>query len=237
MKSGEPGDPYYRAVEEEFVRRRGAAMLLSPRDWSLIGEWKEAGVPLRVVLQAIDNIFDAFERRAPRGRRINSLSYCRQEVLALDELYRTLHAVEAGRPRAPEDAAAVAAAAGHLGRLGRRVRAAMAPASQAGRDPLVASLARVAAELKGLRREIKSGVLAPHLLEERLRQFDEELLAALRASLRPEEMSPLEEAAHRALGRAAERMTREARDRTRRARLARLLRESAALPRLTLFDA
>ena len=52
---------YYRAVEEAFVRRRGAAMLLSPRDWSLIGEWIDVGVPLRVVLQAIDNIFDAFE--------------------------------------------------------------------------------------------------------------------------------------------------------------------------------
>src|SRR4029077_10459400 len=62
MRSGEAGDEYFRAVEEEFVRRRGAAMLLSPRDWSLIGEWQEAGVPLRVVLQAINNIFDAFER-------------------------------------------------------------------------------------------------------------------------------------------------------------------------------
>ena len=45
-------------------------MLLSPRDWSLIGEWIDIGVPLRVVLQAIDNIFDAFERRVPAGQTL-----------------------------------------------------------------------------------------------------------------------------------------------------------------------
>jgi len=236
MKSGEPDDEYFRAAEEEFVRRRGAAMLLSPRDWNLIGEWKDAGVPLRVVLQAINNIFDAFERRAPAGRRINSLSYCRQEVLSLHELYRTLHAVEAGRPRSPQEATGIAAAARHLGRLSRRVRASMALASQAHRDPLVACLARVAAELKQVRKEIQGGLLEPRLLEDRLRRFDEDLLEAARASLPSGEVASLEAAADRVLGRAAERMTPVARDRTRRAHQARLLREIASLPRLTLFD-
>jgi len=236
MKSGEPGDEYFRAVEEEFVRRRGAAMLLSPRDWSLIGEWQEAGVPLRVVLQAINNIFDAFERRAPAGRRINSLSYCKQEVLALHELYRTLHAVEAGRPTVPDDTAGITAAARHLGRLARRVRASMALASEAGRDPLVACLARVAAELKHVRKEIKGRVLDPRVLEDRLRGFDEDLLGAVRASLPADEVARLEAAADLALGQAADRMSPVARDRTRRAQQARLLRETAGLPRLTLFD-
>ncbi len=236
MTSAQGDDEYYRAVEEAFVRRRGAAMLLSPRDWSLIGEWKDAGVPLRVVLQAIDNIFDAFERRAPAGRRINSLSYCRQEVLALHELYHVLHAAEAGRPRSADAAAGVAAAARHLGRLARSVRAAMAGASEAGRDRLVGCLARVAAELKHLRKEIKGGVSDPHLLEEGLRRFDEDLLAATRESLPESELDTLESAADLALGRAGDRMTPEARERTRRTALAALLRQAAGLPRLTLFD-
>jgi hypothetical protein len=236
MKSVEPDDTYFRAVEEEFARRRGASMLLSPRDWSLIGEWMEAAVPLRVVLQAINNVFDAFARRAPAGRRINSLAYCKQEVVALHDLYRTLHAVEAGRPGGPEDVSGISAAARHLGRLARRVRVSMALASEAGRDPLVASLARVAAELKHLRKEIKGGTLGPRFLEERLRRLDEELLDAARASLPEGEAATLESAADRALGPAAARMSPEARDRTRRAHQARLLRESARLPRLTLFD-
>lgn len=234
MKSGEAGDEYFQAVEEEFVRRRGAAMLLSPRDWSLIGEWKEAGVELRVVLQAINNIFDAFEGRAPAGRKINSLSYCKQEVLALHDLYRTLRAVEAGRPRGPDEAAG--SSVRHLGRLARRIRVSMALASEAGRDRLVACLARVGAELKQVRKEIKGGVLDPRALEERLRGCDEDLLVAVRASLPAEEVTRLEEAAERALGAAAGRMSAEARERTRLAHQARFLREAAGLPRLTLFD-
>jgi len=236
MKSGEPDDAYFRAVEEEFARRRGASMILSPRDWALIGEWKEAAVPLRVVLQAINNVFDAFARRTPAGRRINSLSYCKQEVVALHDLYRTLHAVEAGRPGGPDDSSGISAAVRHLGRLARRVRVSMALASESGRDPLVACLARAAAEMKHLRREIKGGTLGPHFLEERLRRLDEELLDAARASLPAGEAATIDSAADRALGRAAARMSPEARERTRRAHQARLLRESAGLPRLTLFD-
>jgi hypothetical protein len=236
MTSREGEDEYYRAVEEAFVRRRGAAMLLSPRDWSLIGEWKEAGIPLRVVLQGIDNIFDAFERRAPAGRRINSLSYCRQEVLALHELYHVLHAAEAGRPTSVARTAGGGAAVRHLGRLARRVREAMAVASEAGRDRLVGCLAEVAAELKHLRKDIKGGISDPHALEERLRRFDDNLLAATRDALAGSELAGLERAADLALGRAGDRMTPEARERTRRTALAALLRRAVGLPRLTLFD-
>jgi hypothetical protein len=164
------------------------------------------------------------------------LSYCSQEVLALDELYRVLHAAEAGRPPSQGAAEGGTAAARHLGRLGRRVRAAMAEASGAGRDRLVGCLARIGAELKLLRREVKGGSLDPHLLEERLRRFDEDLLAAARDSLSADEVEKIEGAADQALGRAGERMTPEARARTLQTALAALLRRTAGLPRLTLFD-
>ncbi|OLD62614.1 MAG: hypothetical protein AUI47_11780 [Acidobacteria bacterium 13_1_40CM_2_68_5] len=237
MTPGEAADQYFGAIEEEFVRRRGAAMLLSPRDWSLIGEWKEAGVPLRVVLQGITNVFDSFAGRAPTGRRINSLSYCRQEVQVLHEIYRSLHAVEAGRP-APGGTGAVGAAAmaRHLGRLHRRVRLAIAAASLVRRDPMVARLALIAAELKRLRKAIKGGTFDPIGLEDRLRHFDDEMLEAARVSLEPATLAGLEAAAGEALGAAAGRMTPEALEGTRKARLARLLRDFCALPRLTLFD-
>ncbi len=237
MNRGDSADPYYRAIEDEFVRRRGAAMLLSPRDWSLIGEWKESGIPLRVVLQGIDNVFDSFERRAPAGRRINSLSYCRQEVLALHRIFSTLHAIEAGRP-APgvSENDGVAAMARHVGRLHRQVREAMAAASAAGRDRLVGCLARVAAELKVLRRDIKSGVFELQGLEDRLRGLDDEMLSVARDSLTPEGLFRLEEVVAEALGAVAGRMTPEAAERTRASRLARSLREACGLPRLTLFE-
>jgi hypothetical protein len=234
MISEDHEDPYFRAVEEEFVRRRGAALLLSPRDWALIGEWKEAGVPLRVVLQGIGNVFDAFERRAPAGRRINSLSYCRQEVVSLNDLYHVLHAAEAGRPDPSADPAA--AVGRHLNRLARQVRAAMIAASRTGRDALVGPLAGVAAEMKRLRVEVKEGRVDPRGLEDRLRRLDEEILSAARASMPRDDLKALEAEIDRDLGPAALRMTSEAGERTRKALLARRLRSWAVLPRLTLFD-
>lgn len=237
MSADEAPDPYFQSIEEEFVRRRGAAMLLSPRDWTLIAEWKASGIPLRVVLQSIRNVFEAFERRGPKGRRINSLSYCRQEVSILNEIDVTVHAVEAGRPAgSPRDAAGSAAVVRHLGRLQRIVRAAMAAASAARHDPLVSVLARVASDLKRLRKEIRTGGFDPRGLEEELRRLDDDLLAGARAALPPEDLRRLAAEAEAGVGPALGRMTPQARDRTMRAHLARLIREACVLPRLTLFD-
>jgi hypothetical protein len=241
MKERAGPDDYYGAIEEEFVRRRGSSMLLSPRDWGLIGAWKEAGIPLRIVLQGISNAFDAFERRAAGGgagaRRINSLSYCRQEVLALDELYRTMQGVEAGRGPsgdAPRESSPVVVR--HLGRLHRAARAAMAAAAAAGLDPLVASLARAAAEIRSLRKEIKRGTFDPGRIEDGLRRLDGGVLEAARGALPVEEVKTMEDAADRTLEKQRSRMRPEAFAATRRTLLARVLRRRCRLPRLTLFD-
>ena len=155
----------------------------------------------------------------------------------LHEIDRTLHAAEAGRP-APgvTDATGAAAVARHIGRLHRRVRLSMAAASLARRDRLVGGLALIAAELKRLRKEIREASFDPAGLEDRLRRFDDEMLEAARASLEAGALAGLEAAAGEALGAAAARMTSEGREITRQARLARLLRDFCALPRLTLFD-
>lgn len=234
--SGE-ADEYYRAIEEEFNRLRGAPMLLSPRDWALIGEWRTAGVPLRVALQGITNVFESFARRTPTARRINSLSYCRQEVLSLHELYVGLHGTDAGRPAI----SAVAPAPGkallrHLTRLARRVREAMTFASEEHHDQIVQALAAVTSELKRLRREVRTGTVEPLALEERLRQLDETLVEAARGSLSPDERARLESEADAMLAERRTRMTEEAFATTRATWLARHLRQIRRLPRLTLFD-
>ena len=239
MTRPDPGDAYYRAIEEEFVRRRGAPLLLSPRDWSLIGEWKAAGIALRIVLQGIQNVFEAFERRVvagARARKINSLAYCRQEVLALHDLYLSLHAAEAGRPL-PHDQGPPPAVLKHLGRLHRAVRASMAAASASGLDPLVGALAGSAASVKSLRRDVKSGSVPVAEVEAALGRLDAALLEAARAALQPADIGALEAAAGAALAGQRGRMTAESFESTRRAHVGRALRRRCGLPRLTLFDA
>lgn len=243
MTAPEEPDGYFRAIEEAFHRRRGAPLLLSPRDWALIGEWQRAGIPLRVVLQGIENCFDAHARRAPTARRINSLSYCRQEVLGLHEIYLGLRGVEAGRPAEAVPGAAPGAPspvertlARHLGRLTRRARESMTFASEAGLDRLVGALAAAVAEIKLLRKGIGSARPAPGALEQALEQLDAALLEAARRALPEGEWDSLEREAAAALGDAGNRMTSEALAATRQVAAVRLLRQRCRLPRLTLFD-
>lgn len=72
---------YFTEIEECFRRCRGTPGLLSTLDWALIESWKEAGIPLEAVLIGIERSFAKFSKRPRRGRKVNSLAYCTQEVL------------------------------------------------------------------------------------------------------------------------------------------------------------
>ena len=76
---------YFTEIEERFQRRRGTILLLSTLDWALIETWKEAGIPLEAVLRGIDVAFDHYDQRPNKTRKVNSLAFCSQEVLAAAE--------------------------------------------------------------------------------------------------------------------------------------------------------
>lgn len=72
---------YFTEIEEAFVRRRGRNLLLSPLDWALIESWQDRGIPLHIVLRAIESVFDAVEKKQGLpARNITKLSFCEQEV-------------------------------------------------------------------------------------------------------------------------------------------------------------
>jgi hypothetical protein len=76
---------YFTEIEEHFLRRRGGGLLLSTLDWALIETWKDAGIPLEAVLRGIDAAFDRYDQRPSKTKKVNSLAYCSQEVLAAAE--------------------------------------------------------------------------------------------------------------------------------------------------------
>ena len=71
---------YFTEIEDTFVRRRGKHLFLSPLDWALIDGWKERGIPLHIVIRAIEGVFDVFDRQPAGTRTIKSLFYCREEI-------------------------------------------------------------------------------------------------------------------------------------------------------------
>jgi DNA repair exonuclease SbcCD ATPase subunit len=73
---------YFTEIEETFIRRRGRNLLLSPLDWALIETWQERGIPLRVILRGIEQVFDGVDKQPARKRSVKSLFYCREEIEA-----------------------------------------------------------------------------------------------------------------------------------------------------------
>ena len=77
----QPGetDRYFRAVEDHFIRLRGAPLVLSPDDWHLADTWLERRIPLPEVLRAISEVFESARARG-RRKPVLSLAYCRHAV-------------------------------------------------------------------------------------------------------------------------------------------------------------
>ena len=83
-------DDYFLEIEAHFAHRRGTPFILSAKDWALMRAWAEESIPLPVVIEAIDSVF---EKNETSGRRkiISSLSYCRHAVKELWDARRDLY--------------------------------------------------------------------------------------------------------------------------------------------------
>jgi hypothetical protein len=71
------GPDYFLEIESHFAARRGTPFILNAKDWALMQEWAAEGIPLPVVIEAIDSVFD---KAAERNKTVNGLRYCRHAV-------------------------------------------------------------------------------------------------------------------------------------------------------------
>ena len=73
-------------------------MLLSPIDWAMIEGWQDRGIPLHIVIRAIESVFDGYDKN-PGPRSIKGLLYCREEVEAQFLEWTSMQAGKAQRIR------------------------------------------------------------------------------------------------------------------------------------------
>jgi hypothetical protein len=220
------GDPhgYFRAIERAFLRLRGGALLLPPADWQLTRRWHDAGVPLELVLQTLEEVF---ARRAERGAkdRVSSLRYC---AGAVDAAWLERQALQAPGWRG------TAAGGSEQGAPGL-------PPLEAG-DAVVARLQALAGRLpdglpgvEGWRQQILTLRGEPAVVEDQLQALDQALLDTARGSLSEHEQGEVAAEVRRLtaglrqrlpaaeVGRARERLERQ------------LVRQRLELPLLSLF--
>ena len=133
-------DDYFLEIESHFALRRGTPFILSAKDWALMKKWAEDGIPLPVVIEAIDTVF---EKAAERKKIVNSLSYCRH---AVKELWEERKELQIGASATvPEEGSADTLA---------RLADAVAPVS-----------ASIAEEIRGLAKEQSARAIEDRLIE------------------------------------------------------------------------
>jgi hypothetical protein len=246
---------YFTEIEEHYHRRRGTTLLLSTLDWALIETWKSAGVPLEAVLRGIDEAFDNYDRRPSNTKKVNSLAYCSQAVLAAAEDMKEAAVGASAAEKAPADPGfdctqIVSFLRENAARLDKvnldKVNLARKPTAErvdeaAGPERAGLSVTAVAHEASASLREMAEAIeqaeKLPKLedLERRLTVLEEKLLAMLMAVTPDDDLVEVRARADRDLAPYRRNMTAEQVEQLHKQYVRKRLLEGAGIPRLSLF--
>ena len=211
-------DDYFLEIESHFAEQRGTPFVFSSRDWALMKAWKDEGIPLSIVIEAMD---DCFEKRskAPRKRVISSLSYCRHAVAEMWDERKNLHVGDGDSM--PETQA--------LTRLTELVETLRLAAAALGESPMGDHVLIAAERIRTIRPDDST-----RRIEEMLIEIEEQLITATENAFPAAKLRAIQEELSRQLA-DFQFPDDETRERTRKANLRRRLREELSIPRLSLF--
>lgn len=223
---------FFTEIEDRYQRRRGSLLLLSTLDWALIETWKDAGIPLAAVLRGIDATFDKWERRPSKSKKVNSLAYCAQEVLAAAEEMK-----EAAVGAQDENAAAKtsatldpAAIAAYLEKNAATLRSIASPALAGLLDANIKTLRELAGQVRAAAEAFDA-----EDLERRLLVMEEKLYALLLAHTPDDDIVAVRSEADRAMAPYRSKMAGPQLEQLQKQFVQKRLLEKVGVPRLSLF--
>ncbi len=227
---------YFTEIEEHFQKRRGR-IHLSPLDWALIENWKDAGIPLEAVLRGVDAAFDKYESRPSKSQKVNSLAYCAQAVLVAAEEMKeaAVGTTHGGTKTDPPSGFQVAEISAFLRQNAEKLDTAKLPQAGSVRaEPLVretaGTLREIAAEL-----DFKKTLPRLEDLERRLTVAEEKLYAVLLAATPDEQIINVRAEADRELAPYRRKMPSSQIEQLQKQYIHKRLLEKYGLPRLSLF--
>ena len=236
---------YFSEIEETFIRRRGRNLLLSPLDWALIESWQERGVPLHIVIRAIEAVFDGLDKKPKTGRAVKSLFYCKEEIEAQYARWLEMQTGKNGGAKIPDSRFQIPDSEkqdsnssknelfpdetikNHLEKVSVELRGAIEKSKGALQETLEKVLRHLA--------ELEKNFNSVDKLEEALEKLDGLLDESLLKSVEKEELVQLQGETSKQLASYKNKMERDVYQRTFDLMLLKRLREKAEIPRLSLF--
>lgn len=227
---------YYTEIEEHFQRRRGGLLLLSTLDWALIETWKGAGIPLEAVLRGVDDAFDKYDQRPSKSKKVNSLAYCSQAVLAAaEDMKEAAVGVGSEEKQEQEPGFEVAQITAFLRSNADKLETAKLPQGEGFSSSVLAR--EEAASLRQIAEQIDSSGKLPRLedVERRLTVLEEKLFALLMAATRDEDLVQVRAEADRDIAPYRRNMTASQVEQLHKQYVHKRLLERCGVPRLSLF--
>ena len=227
---------YFTEIEEHFQRRRGGILLLSTLDWALIETWKSAGVPLEAVLRGVDAAFDKYDQRPSKSKKVNSLAYCSQAVLAAAEDMKEAAVGATGKEEAQHEPGFEATQiAAFLRGNAEKLKKAKVPERVGFATGVLAR--EEAASLCEMAEEIERAGKLPRLedIERRLTVLEEKLFAVLMAATPDEDLVNVRAEADRDIAPYRRKMTAAQIEQLHKQYVHKRLLERCGVPRLSLF--
>lgn len=216
---------YFTEIEDTFVRRRQRHLFLSPLDWAMMETWQERGIPLHIVIRAIESVFDARERQPQPGRTIKSLFYCREEV---EMQYAEWSASQVGSASVSQSASTEYSEDS----VREHIQTSIAKLRAIDRDDLRDAIERAIARLDEI---AQSAVNEPETLDSSLADIEKMLEASMAENWERHDLAQIRNELERELREYKKEMTAEAYANTFDLMLNKRLRETAGIPRLGLF--
>jgi len=237
---------YFTEIEEEFVKRRGSHMLVSPLDWSLMESWKQRDIPLHLVLRGINNSFDGYDHRISRGRKVNSLFYCQQEVEAIfleycDSRVGSNDSVPVDNNGGLNGNGSESASSFTRNTISDYLTEHLEAFRQLSErhnenQPLVETLERVSLRLEQIIEDLQTAnTISPETLETDLTMIEEVVLDGLKEGAGEQELKEIKREGNQKLREYKKSMGQEIYEQTLGNYVARRLREKFGVPRLSLF--
>lgn len=223
---------YFSEIEETFNRRRGKYLFLSPLDWALIESWQEKGVPLHIVLRGIEKVFDGYDAKPNKRRTIKSLTYCQEEIEAQYDEWRERQvgkntAEEVSSTANDNNLFAEDSIRQHLRRVSEELTEAASKAEKDLREMLDRVLQRLA--------ELEKTETDAETLESALSELEKLIDDALIETADKAEIETLNQQTAKNLAAYKGKMEKDVYKRTFDLMILKSLRESRAIPRLSLF--
>ncbi|MCB1054455.1 MAG: hypothetical protein KDD11_02960 [Acidobacteria bacterium] len=213
---------YFQAVEQIFIGLRGAPLLLSPADYRVAVRWHQAGIPLDLIREVLEQVFTDRRNRGVKDP-VSSLRYLQR---AVERAWEEARELSAGARRS---AAAELEVPPRLEALASRLEAVAGEAAQDLAPEAASRLVLTATRIRALEGSAET-------VERQLGRLDQELVEIVEASLAGAVADDVEARLTQSLARLAARVPAEELERARLRLRRQLIRDRFQLPVLSLFS-